>query len=77
MNKAILMRVMHRNKILITHLLDLQSVVKRIKREADENGNQDAEYSAHNQLKMIRAEVAKLSLEQKHFKALVSAKEVY
>lgn len=74
MNKSMLQRILHRNKLYITQLLRVQAFLKQAKSYADATGNQEAEFSAHNQLKVIRAEVAKLVDEQKAIKAIVNSK---
>lgn len=74
MNKSMLQRILHRNKILITAMLEAQASLKSLKHYADENGLLETEYQAHNQLKAIRAEVAKLVDEQKAIKSIVNSK---
>lgn len=74
MNKSMLQRILHRNKLYITQLLRIQAILKQTKSYADATGNQDAEFAAHNQLKVIRSEVSKLVDEQKAIKSIVNSK---
>lgn len=74
MNKSMLQRILHRNKILITVMLEAQASLKKLKSYADENNFLETEYLAHNKLKSIRAEIAKLVNEQKAIKAIVNSK---
>lgn len=74
MNKSMLQRILHRNKILITAMLEAQASLKELKSYADENNFLEAEYLAHNKLKSIRVEIAKLVSEQKAIKSIVNSK---
>ena len=70
-NRAILMRIMQRNKYAITDLHQRLVIFKTIKSAADAGGDEAVEYASHNAVQYIKKELRNYVEEQKMLKGML------
>jgi thiamine phosphate synthase YjbQ (UPF0047 family) len=70
---AVFQRVLKRNRDIISYLHEALAHYKEVKRFADEEGDKEEEYMAHNQVMLVKKELRKMVFEQKTLKGMIQA----
>jgi hypothetical protein len=74
LSQSVAMQISNFNKKVITAYHEHITYWKQVKRDADQIGEIGTEYQAHEELKYLKKELAKMVIQQKQLKAILQGK---